>query len=56
MERSNFSIWLEAELGTRAWVVAARLTAGLKAHGHEIAVSRKRFADLRQQYLASVAA
>jgi hypothetical protein len=47
---NGFSDWLADRLGTRLWVVAPRLTPSLAEH-YEVAISRKRFTALREEYL-----
>lgn len=46
----TFNAWLERKLGTRSWVVAPRLTDRMRANGYTLAVTQKRFAELRQQF------
>jgi hypothetical protein len=51
---SGFRDYLATTLGTRKWVVAPRLTKNLKGRGYELAVSRKKFTNLRQAYLDQI--
>jgi len=53
---STFSNWLADKLGTRNWVVAPRLTAGLQSRGYTLAISQPKFTDLRREFLDARAA
>lgn len=47
----RFVDWLESKLGSRQWVVAARLTDRLRMRGYAVAISQKRYRDLEGEYL-----
>lgn len=44
-----FNDWLADKLGTRKWVVAARLTERLQ-RDYDLALSQKKFTVLREEY------
>lgn len=46
----SLSDFLAAELGTRQWVLAPRLTAGLRQRGYDLALSPKRYAALEIEW------
>ncbi len=50
MPAPNFLDWLAARLGTRQWVVAARLTDRLRAKGYDLALSQKLYTELRNEW------
>lgn len=45
----GFTDWLSARLGTRRWMVGARVRKD-----YEIAISQKRYTELRNQWIASI--
>jgi type IV secretory pathway TrbD component len=47
---TTFPDWLANKLGTRLWVVAPRLTVSLAQH-YDLAITRKQFTALREEYL-----
>ncbi len=50
MAKPTFTDWIAAQLGTRKWVVFARLTQRLRDKGYEKAVTPKRYRELMRQF------
>lgn len=48
----KFGDWIEAETGTRHWVVAPELTPELAARGYEMAIPADEFAGMRERWAA----
>ncbi len=48
----KFADWIEAETGTRRWVVAPELTPELAARGYEMAIPAEDFAAMRGRWAA----
>jgi hypothetical protein len=46
----TFSDYIAERVGTRKWVVAARLTPRLKAKGYEAALSPTRYSQIEHEY------
>jgi hypothetical protein len=46
----DFCNWLETKLGTTKWVVAQRLTPRMIRSGYELALTQKRFRDLKAEW------
>lgn len=42
--------FLSRKLGTRNWVLAPRLTTRLRDRGYDLAISRKRYAELEREW------
>lgn len=48
---NDWRLWLRDKLGTPRWCVTPRMTARLEREGYTVAVTQRRFNDLKAEYL-----